>query len=450
MKTVCRIPKKLIFATILLFFCIAYSLSQESVLHLTVEDAVHYAIQGNLSLKQSEISLSSAKRAADTSWNTVLPSVTASGTFSQSFIDPGISSLSVGGTISLRLNPSIYTSIKSAALSYEQQQITYESAQRTIEFNVRQLFYTLLYSQEYVSLLKNSVDSAQRQYDADRAKYNRGTLPRVNVLSDQVQLQSAQLSYDSQNIALANNLASFKQILGISQDTEIALDGSINDILNIQPITKEDVDAVRKVSTTMSGLEKQREIAQNGLLATRFAAWGPTVSASYNIGWSGNNAAMDYSSGTAKQVKGDFEFGSDPSQHGISIGISIPLDGYLPWSSGGQSIANQKANLETIELNIQNQQITEEINIQNYLNTIKSTQENMRLGQSNVELAQQNYNLTADAYNNGTRSLLELQSARDNLNSARVNTMANASTLITAILNLENTIGVPFGTLLKN
>ena len=449
MKALCRTLKKGIFLSLALLFCASYLVAQEEVLTLTVEDAVQYAIKGNLSLKQSEISLNSAKRAANVSWNSVLPSASVSGSFTQSFLDPGISSVNASGSVSLRLNPSIYTSIKSASLSYEQQQISYETAERTIEFNVRQLFYTLLYSQEYIALLKNSVDSAQRQYDADRAKYNRGTLPRVNVLSDQVQLQSAQLSYDSQNIALENNFASFKQILGIAQDTQIKLDGSINDILNIKSITKEDVDAVRKVSTSMANLEKQRQIAENALLATRFAAWGPTLSASYNIAWSGSNAAgMDYSTG--KQTKGDFEFGDEPSSHSISVGITIPLDGYLPWSSGAQSIANQKANLESIDLSIENQKKTEEINIQNYLNTIKSTQENMKLGQSNVDLALQNYNLTSDAYNNGTRSLLELQSARDNLNSARVSIMANANTLITAILNLENTLGVPFGTLLKN
>lgn len=425
----------------------AQSAGENETLRLTVDDAVGYALEGNLSLKQSEISLQTAKHSADLAWGAAMPSISASGSFTQSFIDPGISSVTLGGSISLALTPALYTAIRSAVLSYEQQQITYGQARKTIELNVRQLFTALLYQQEYIALLEKSVESAQRQFDSDTVKYNRGTLPQVNLLSDQVSLQQAQLNYESQKISFENNRASFKQILGIPQSTQISLEGSLNDILSAGEITMEKVNAVRQKSTEMAALEKQMETADNALLATRFSAWGPVLSVAYNINWSGNNSHTVLSPAGMTTEKGDFEFGSDPSAHALSLGVSIPLDGYLPWSSGARSIAAQKSTVESLKLSMENQRTTEDINIQNYLNTIKSTQDSMKLGQSSVELAQQNLALTEAAYNHGTRSLLELQTARDNLNSAMVNVMSNASTLITAILNLESTIGVPFGTL---
>ena len=51
------------------------------------------------------------------------------------------------------------------------------------------------------------------------------------------------------------------------------------------------------------------------------------------------------------------------------------------------------------------------------------------------------------AYNAGSKDLLSLQTAADNLAGAK-NTLQNQRyTIISAILDLENTLGVPFGTL---
>ena len=55
---------------------------QDDELILTTDDAVKYAVEGNLSLKESAISVSSAKRASDNSWNSVNPSINAGYSFS--------------------------------------------------------------------------------------------------------------------------------------------------------------------------------------------------------------------------------------------------------------------------------------------------------------------------------------------------------------------------------
>ena len=414
------------------------SVAEKKVLSLSIEDAVKKALDSNITLKQNEKSLETVKRNADNAWNVFIPTVKANASFTQSFTDPSVSSVSIGGSASLALTPSLISAIRAVTLNYEKQLISYESAVRSIELNVRQLFYTILWQSEQLSLAEGDVSSSQRQYDSDLAKYNRGTLPRVNILSDLVSLQRAQLSRDQQKIAFENSLASYKQLLGLDLSEQIELRGSLEDVLSLSEISREQVDALRSESTTMQNYKKQLEAANNALLLKRFSAWGPALSVSYNLGWGGK-----------KVGDGDFSFDEKPGTNALTVGVSIPLDGYLPWSAAGQGIEDAKDTIETVELNIQNQAVTEEISIQNYLNTIKSAQASIKLGQSSVDLAQQTYNLTLDAYNHGTRSLLELQNSRDNLRTARTNVMATASSLITAVLNLENTIGVPFGTLGK-
>ncbi|MBQ1870467.1 MAG: TolC family protein, partial [Treponema sp.] len=88
-------------------------------------------------------------------------------------------------------------------------------------------------------------------------------------------------------------------------------------------------------------------------------------------------------------------------------------------------------------------------NVDSALRKIKYSQSVIKLRQSSVNLAAQTYSMSLDAYNRGSKDLLSLQTALDNLTQAKVNLQAEAYNLICNILDLENTLGVPFGTLIK-
>ena len=131
----------------------------------------------------------------------------------------------------------------------------------------------------------------------------------------------------------------------------------------------------------------------------------------------------------------------------LGVSVSIPLDGYLPWSTGALSVAAQKATLKDLQLQLENQKTTAEISIQNSAKSIMQAQSQLDLRKKNVELAQKTYDMTLNAYNHGSRDLLTLQNAADSLMSAKINLMQQKFTLISAVLDLENTLGIPFGTL---
>ena len=409
------------------FFLFAEDLS------LTVDDAVSYAIEGNLTLKQEDISLSASERAKKYSWNSISPTVSANASVSKTLASDNPTNISFGGSINIGLSPSIYTNIQSAKISYEMQQMSYETAKRAIELNVRTAFYSLLYEKENIALLKDNMTNSERQYSQNAAKYNRGTLSRLDVLSAQVSFQSAKLSYESALITYDNDIASFKQTLGLDLDKEIELNGSLSDILEIGEIS---LDGVEQHSSTVENLEKQLELANNSLLATRFSAWGPTITAGYSY----------------TLISGNTDTGvklNDQNAGTISLGATIPLDGYLPWSGGAQSIESQKDTIKKLELQIEDAKTSQNITVQGYLKQIQQTQANIVLRKSSVNLARSTYSMTLDAYNHGTKDLLSLQTALNSLLSEQVSLMSDAYNLISLILKLEDQIGVPFGTLIK-
>lgn len=134
--------KKLL--SILVLSVLATGLFAEE-LTVTVEQAVELAMQNNIQVHQAERTLAQAERSNRNSWNSASPSISASASLQIPLMENAMTkskdmSVSVSGSASLRLTPSLYTSIRSAKLQLEQGQITYEDALRSVELNVRKIF----------------------------------------------------------------------------------------------------------------------------------------------------------------------------------------------------------------------------------------------------------------------------------------------------------------------
>lgn len=206
---------------------------------MTVEDSVKYAVDGNLNIKEGDVSVRSAKRTWAFSWNSASPSIGVSGTISQAAPETTVNgkalpskssdgaNVSLGASVRIALSPSIATNVRAARLNYEKSLIDYETTAKTIELNVRTAFYQILYEQEYIILQAKNADAAKSLYDTNKAKYNRGVLPRLDVLNSQIAYQNARLALDNAETTLQNDTAAFKNLLGLSQGQEIALSGSL-------------------------------------------------------------------------------------------------------------------------------------------------------------------------------------------------------------------------------
>ena len=419
--------KKKIF--VLFFSIAAFAFADENIIELSIEDAVKSALENNVSIKQSEISLDAKKRESDYSWNSISPSISGTGRYSKNI--PGTSddkaSLSAGISLSATLSPSVYTSAKNAGLSYSQQQLSYQNDLRSVELNVRKNYYSLLYKIEEISLKEKSLETSKNQYESNLAKYKRGTLSRLDVLSAQVSYQNDQLELKSLNAEMENSIASFKQLVGLPQDAKISLSGSFENILNLKNIS---IEGMELNSFSIESLQKQIDSAKNSLLASRFTAYGPSLSASYSYNYS------------------SIDGGSNWDDNGtLTLQASIPLDGFLPWSNSSLNVQSKKDSVKSLELELEDAKTSLEVNISTLMNKINQCLENIALRKSSIELAQTTYEMTLESYSHGTKDLLSLQTASDNLLSAKVNLISEAYNLICAVLDLENAAGIPFGTL---
>lgn len=418
--------KKVLIASAL--FLLATTLfAQNQVRQITIDDAVVLAADNNISLHRQKISVDLLEKRNNYSWNSVSPSLSASGSFTKP-IDQDTYNYSISGSVSISLSPSLYTSIKTAKLNYENGVTSYEEAVRSVELSVRKLFYNLIYTQESIALQKRNMETARQRYMNNKDRYNRGQLSELDLLQSQYAYESMVPSIESAVIAYDSNIATFKQTLGLSQNEQIELVGSLLDAMPPQSFS---VDMAIEEIPSVKKLESSIELQKTSLLATRFSAWGPSITASYSYGKSGMKGS------NTLQTTGN----------SIGLSVRIPLDGYLPWSNGALSIESQKASLADLELQLENAKTTAELSIQNSLKNIMQKQGQIEMLQQNIDIAQKAYNMTLTAYNHGSKDLMTLQNAADSLKTAQLNKQTQIYNLICSVLDLENTLGVPFGTL---
>lgn len=422
--------KSLIVTALFMFSVMAFCQETNNVKKITVDDAVILAADNNINLHRQKLSLDLTEKKNKYSWNGISPSVSLTGSMNKP-IEQDEFSYSFSGSVSLRFTPSLYTSIKAAKLNFESGKTSYEEAVRSIELNVRKLFYSLLYTQETIVLQNRNMETAKKRYYNNKERYNRGQLSELDLIQSQYSYESLLPNIESSMIAYENSIASFKQLLGIPQNQSVELVGKLEDAI---PPDTFSIDLDIEEIPSVKKIEKQIEAAKNQLLATRFSAWGPTLSASYSYGKSGTKDSDEL------MTNGNV----------ISLNVSIPLDGYLPWSNGALSVESQKASLADLELQLENEKTTVQLTIQNSMKNIMQKQSQMDLIKRNVEIAQKSYDMTLTAYNHGSKDLMTLQNSADSLKTAQLNLQSQIYNLISAVLDLENTLGLPFGTLGNN
>lgn len=402
---------------------------------LTIDDAVKHASENNISIAQNKITLDALKRTKNYSWNSISPSLSLGGNMMIPIDEDARKvqfdySLSFTGAVNITLSPSIYSSIKTAILNYQNGLLAYDETKRQIERDVRIAFYRLLYEQEYIAQQERNMQTAEQQYNQNKRKYESGQLSELDMLSSQVAYERLKPTLEAAEITYKNNMALFKQTLGIDQTVDVVLTGSLSDALLLNDIVAE---LSAENTPSVQSAKNNVKIAKATLTARRLAAWGPTVSA----GWS---------YGKSKARPSDVV----STTNAFSLGVSIPLDGYLPWSQSGQAASSARDSVENAKFALERQKTTVAVQIENYLSQIKQGQSQLASLQANIDLAQRSYEMTQRAYNAGSRDFLTLQTASDALLSARVSFAQQQYTLITAVFNLEYVLGVPFGSLGKN
>lgn len=436
----------------------AYAQEQETVT-LTVDKAVEYAKENSRTLKSADIDLDIKRRASANSWNVLFPNIQLSGTMSRANnIDSTLKQMNSMGpllsmmnipfeetketeslhwtaignvTASLNLSLAYINSIRAAKADYELGKISWEKSQLETIANIKKLFYGLLLSQENLELQKSSLENARQRSVQAGVNFRNGRIPELSLLQAQVTYQNQIPQVEQAENAFNQQVDMFAFLLGMPVGTKIVLEGSIEPSY-IELDANALVNKYLEESIDYKTLKGNLDVLNLQLGAANLAAWTPSLSLSYSYqpvlpdaldaDWTDKDAWVDNGS--------------------FSITVAWNLTNILPWSANRQQAKDLEANIKKLELNLENVRENQKMKIQEAVDNLVLCQAQIQSMERNVTLAQRSYNMSARAYMNGTRELLDLRDAENQLNQAKLGLANQKYSYISYLLDLETMLGV--------
>jgi len=442
-------------------------------MRLSPDEAVTLAIRNNLSLESARINLATRRRASDYSWNQFIPNVTLAGilnrdnqasTTSITMPVPGTGTpLSYDGTSGV-LNPSFFVSdpidisqwriignlqasvtislamfenMNRLRLDYQSGVLSYERAKAQLERDVRKSYHNMLLLQENIALLRGSFANVERQVQMAQANYNAGLAPELTLLQARVARENMRPIIEQAENGLKLLMAQFAMFLGMDYNTPFELVPITENIdfvsLNIEEMISRAASArpdILELRQTISMLESARQIQVYSLYPSLTLSW---------------NMNQIFTRDPWKDSWFNKDYWTDRGSFSLTLGVR--LHSFLPFSTDTQAIRNIEDQINTASIGLAQLVHGTQIEVYNTVLALERTRVNTQAQVQTVGLAEQSYRLTEQAYRAGLQDYFQVQNAEQSLRQARVQLLEQQFNYLNGLIDLEYSIGVPFGTL---
>jgi outer membrane protein TolC len=404
---------------------------------LSLEDALGRGIENSLTLKKSLIDLSSAEYSASKLWSEVFPTINGSiGTEYRSnlFSSNGFQfsgdnlymNASVG--ITLTLNPGIPYTMNNIKLAYQARLLSHEDARNQLEIQITKNFYNLIADRDNLTTFDYMMQLAQRQYERDQVAFNNGLINELTLMQSRLGLENARYNLSAARSAHANRMGDFLAQLGITPDTEAALDGKIE-------IVKVELDAEQLIREHLLrrpdivGRRQEIERLENAEKQATYSAKAPSLN--FSARWNSSNFSpfADTLSGSAT--------------------LNIPIDPWIPGTGKSQSVRSAKLAVDKARLDLQSTEDAAATQIRSLAANLRNSWDSIEIARLSLSVAERGYELTELGFRNGTVESLKLEDARNNLMNARQRLLQTELSYLNMILDISAALNIGWKDLMR-
>ena len=422
--------------------------AEESVVRLTIEQAVDYARENSKTLQSSAIDLEIKKRASTYSWNQFMPSVQVTGTMSRknevtpmSISIPGYPMppqpdpteadhwTAVGGvSVSWNFSAAMIESIRLAKRDYEAGLISWDQTLRQTELQIEKLFYGLLLQEESLKIQQDSLENARLRMEQARINYLNGLIPELSYIQAQVSYQNMKPSVMKQEQLLKQQLDMFGFLIGLPTGTKIELEGAIEPP-RIELVAQDLVDISMENNPDILLLNKNLEILKLTYSMQNLQTYIPSLS----LSWGFQPVVSDIQENWIDNYTDGGSF---------SATLVWNLTNMLPFSANQQKAKDTKDNIRKMELSLETLKENTALNIRTQIDNLNQAWANIEAASGNITLAQKSYDMNVTSYQNGTRELLDVKDAESQLNQAKLGLINSKYEYLTGLLDLEYSLNI--------
>lgn len=311
--------------------------------------------------------------------------------------------------------------VQQADDTYRAAQVTYDSALKSVAYQVKQAYYTLLGDQNTVLVRDAAVAQAQETLAQMQGLLTAQRATKLDVLQAQVTLTQAQLDLRTARNTVEVDRKTLSTTVGWPIEKEYAVaDSPVPDMPALQP--QDAVATAYKNRPELRTLELNIAAA-NVALALQKSQGSAVMSVTGSVG-----IGQDW---TANVNAGVFTAG-------VSIALPPILDGGLQ-GAAVQQAADQVGSYQ-VQQDQQKQSIA--IAVQNAIFGVRDARDRLDLAGQNVQQAQGVYDLQKAKRAVGLETTLDVLTAFSTLVTAQVGLQQAKSTYLLAVLSLNNVMGL--------
>lgn len=425
-----------------LLFAVVSSFAQQK--KWTLQECVDYALENNISIKQSVLDTEIAQENITSAKGNFLPNVSGStsGNFNfGSYLGQDgsrISSNTFGSSLGLNAGVTVFNGYrntnlyKQAKLGLKSSELQLQKLKDDISLFVVNSYLNALLSKENYKIAEDQVKVTQQQIDNIKTLVDEGVNPKSDLYNVQAQLASnnEQLITAQNGIDLALlNLAQLLQIPQAGFDVEdvtfnlasAELAYTDTDIIFNKAVA--DRPEIKAAEINIENSELDIELAKAAFFPTVSIGGGLGTSYQHTLGEKDRRTIIDPNTGMVSSIPNGFgkQF-NDNLGYNIGVSVSVPIfNGNRTKSSVDRAVINSKRIAFGLEQAKQDLRST----IENAYLDARAALNQYRASEASLTAQEEAFRAAQESYNYGAMTSFEFEQVRNRLISAQ-STLANS------------------------
>lgn len=410
----------------------------------SLKDCIDYALANNIQLQKAKVQQLSALEDIKQSQSALLPSLSLSTSQNVSYnpwpeqgsamiagnkVQADVKKVYYNGSYSLSGNWTVWNggqntnAVKLNKLAAEQARLDSAVTANNVLEQIAQLYVQILYSNEAISVTKESLKTSQTNEERGKTMVSVGKMSKADLAQLTAQRANDEYSIVEAESNLRNYKRQLKQLLQIADNDEfdVAIPSTTDEM------ALKEVPAMNDVYTAALAQRPEIQNAKLGIessdLSVKIAKAGKMPTVSLNAGLSTSTTSMSQN-GWGNQMKNNFTVGG-------GVSVSIPLFDNRKTKTSVNKAMLQK---ESYLLDLQDKQTTLYSTVENYWLQAVNNQNKFKAARVSTESAQASYELLSEQFNQGLKNIVELMTGKTNLLQAQQNELQSK---YLAILNLN-------------
>lgn len=447
----------------LVFFLFASLVGTAQTKTWTLEECVKYAIENNISIKNTELDIKTAEINKKGAVGNFIPSLNANTSHSWNIglnqdITTGLlrnqttQFSSLGATLGVDIYKGLQNqnTLRRANLAIVASKYQLLKMQEDVALNVANAFLQILFNKENLKVQNEQLAISEKQLARSEELVKAGSIPRGDVLDIKANVATNKQNVINAENALLISKLSLAQLLQLKEfyDFDVVDNESIKDDNNIlaQPATAI-YDKAKESRTELKIAKSNLEVAQKDLDIAK-GAFQPTLQGFYNY-----NTRIAYADRVGLDQNGNpvtkpalpfWDQFRDNKGQAFGAQLSIPI--FNGWSVKN-NVERNKVNLEKSKIALEQQELDLQRNVYTAFTDAKGALKTHESAIVSLESRQEAFNYAKERYAVGMMNSFDFNQAQTLLTNAQSEVIRTKYDYIFKIKILEFYFGIP---ILKN